>query len=351
MPVRDFQLLFEHLAVHRIDRARVVFEYQTVGNRRNQVDVDLLLAVRRDGQIVRRRHRRHFHELGYAAHNQRVRLDDCGAAIVNQVAEAVACVLVLARRYWDRCGAADEAMSLVVVRVHRLLEPEDIVLLRLARQLNRLIVAVRAVGIHQQLDIWADRLAHGSDSLHILVDRRAANLHLHGVGTHLHGRLHLGGELVQPLALFVVAARDIDGDAVCICAEQLVDGCVGRLALDVPEGDVYAADGAGRCAAPAHQLGLPHLGPQAFVVERVLPDDVLLHVVEGPHRHLVRDMLAAHVAVACDALVGLQFDEVERDRRVCVHPVANGNGAVPAVYLHRCVGDFHVLASSIVFSG
>ena len=48
MAVRDFQLLFEDLAVHRIDRARVVFEYQPVWNRRHQVDVDLLLAVRRD---------------------------------------------------------------------------------------------------------------------------------------------------------------------------------------------------------------------------------------------------------------------------------------------------------------
>ena len=67
-----------------------------------------------------------------------------------------------------------------------------------------------------------------------------------------------------------------------------------------------------------HELGLPHRVPQAFVVERVLPDDELLHVVEGPHRHIVGHMLTAHVAVAGDALVGLQLDEVQRDRGVGV---------------------------------
>ena len=305
------------------------------------MDVDFLLAVRRYRQVLGGRQRRHFHELGYAAHNQRVRLYYRRASVVDEVAKAVARVFVLARGYRYAGGAADEPMPLIVVGVHRLFEPEHVVALRLARKLNRLIVAIGAVGVHKQLDVGAYRLAHNADALHVFVDWRAAYLHLYRARAHLNGGFHFGGEVAKPLALFVVAARYVHRDAVGEPAQQLVNGASRRLALDVPQRDVYAAYGASRYAAPAHKLGLPHLFPQPLVVKRVLPDDELLHILEHAHRHLVADMLAAHIAVAGNALVGFKRNQVERHRGVGVAPVAYGLGPVPAVDVHSRVGDFH----------
>ena len=178
------------------------------------MDVDFLLAVGGYGQVLGGRQRRHFYEFGYAAHYQRVGLYYRGAAVVDEVAKAVAGVFVFAGGYGDAGGAADEAVAFVVVGVHRLFEPEDVVALRLAGELNRLVVAVGAVGVHKQLDIRPYRLAHRADALYVFVDGRAAYLHLYGARTHLNGGFHFGGEVRKPLALFVVAARYVHGDAV-----------------------------------------------------------------------------------------------------------------------------------------
>ena len=80
------------------------------------------------------------------------------------------------------------------------------------------------------------------------------------------------GQAGQALAFFVVAAGDISGHAVAEAAQQLIRGFAGRLAHQVPERDIDAADETGGDAAPAHQLRYPERMPDAAVIERVLAD-------------------------------------------------------------------------------
>ena len=93
-------------------------------------------------------------------------------------------------------------------------------------------------------------------------------------------------------------------------SQQLVDGHVQRLALDVPQGDVDGAYGTGidlvrwKEAAPEHML------PQPLGAERVLPDDDLREVLDGlaDGRTPVAD---AHFAETVEAFVRLDlYDEI-----------------------------------------
>ena len=99
-------------------------------------------------------------------------------------------------------------------------------------------------------------------------------------------------------------------------AEQLEDRLAERLALDVPEGDVEAADRVDRDPAPAEvDEAAVHLVPQPLDVQRVLADQ---HVAQA-HRDRVRARrlherlheLGRRVDLADpgDALVGVDPDD------------------------------------------
>src|SRR5215831_5420118 len=90
-----------HLAPHRVDRVAIELEDQAVRNRRHQVDVDVLGAVRRDVQVMRLSERGDFHELCHSTEYLRVCIQNRGRVVLDQVSEAIACVLILPSRDGD----------------------------------------------------------------------------------------------------------------------------------------------------------------------------------------------------------------------------------------------------------
>ena len=69
--------------------------------------------------------------------------------------------------------------------------------------------------------------------------------------------------------------------ALVAAAEQIAERNAERLALDVPEGDVDAADGVDHRAAAAEiDGGLVHLAPEPLDIERVLADQ---HFLQADH--------------------------------------------------------------------
>ena len=180
------------------------------------------------------------------------------------------------------------------------------------RELDRLVVAIRAVGIDHQLHVRADRLARDAYARHILGDRHAADLHLHRLGTHAHVVFHLAREFAQPLALLVVAAGDVGRHAIAEAAQQLVQRQVGELGADVPQSDIDRRDRSRGQAAAADQLRLPHLLPQALDVDRVLADQ---------HRRQARDGCAFDFAAAAQAdtgdALGRSRSQPRRRSRAC----------------------------------
>ena len=128
-----------------------------------------------------------------------------------------------------------------------------------------------------------------------------------------------------------------------LAAQQLVDGGLIILALDIPQGNVDGAharvdDGA---AAHAPEGGAEQLFPDGFAVERVHADDELAEVLDDPHTRVVGVAVGqAYLAEAADALVRVDAD-------------ANGGTVLIVEALCKVeyvdAGDFHGGAPFCVF--
>ena len=237
-------------------------------------------------------------------------------------------------------------MAFVVVRVHWLFEPEYIVGFHFTGDLLRLEVSVGAVGVHHELGVGAYGLPDDPHALHVLVDWRATDLHLHSARSEADGGHHLLGQLAQALALFVVATGDVNGHFVGEATEQFIDRQAGDLALEVPERDVYATDYACGYPTPSDQLGLPHVVPNTLGVEGVLSDDDLCEVLQDGRTDLFGPLNSARQTYAGGAFVGLYFDDVQTGSRIHVHSVPYWGRPLPAVGLHCQACDFHIWSSS-----
>ncbi len=73
----------KHLAPHGVNRIAVELKDQAVGNGGNQVHVDFLRAMGRDVQVVSLGQGRHLHELGDAAQDEGVGVQDGGATLLD----------------------------------------------------------------------------------------------------------------------------------------------------------------------------------------------------------------------------------------------------------------------------
>ena len=170
-------------------------------------------------------------------------------------------------------------MTFVIIRIDRFLEPEHVVRLHLAGDLDSLVVTIGAVSVHHDFNVWTHRFSHHPDPFHIFVNRRAADLHFDRVCAHLDALLHLLRQLLQALAFLIVTSSDVHRHLVSKAAQQLIHGFAHRPALKVPQSDIYAANHPSCDASPADELGLPHGVPDSLSVERVLAHDKLLKVI------------------------------------------------------------------------
>jgi hypothetical protein len=123
--------------------------------------------------------------------------DDVGRALLEQLAEAVAQVEVLAAADRRRGRLADVAHRVHVLRRHRLLEPEQLEGLGLLRHALARRHVVAAVHVDREVDALREELADEADLAHHGVDLGVARRPVH-----------------QVPAVRVLALVDVDLDAV-----------------------------------------------------------------------------------------------------------------------------------------
>ena len=90
--------------------------------------------------------------------------------------------------------------------------------------------------------------------------------------------------------------------------QQLPDGRVQVLSQDVPKGDVDGGGGGGNDGSAFIVLSAVHLLVDVFDAARVLPDQKVAHVLDGPGHGLLAGG-GASLSDAVDALVGFDFDD------------------------------------------
>src|SRR5215469_13391791 len=95
-----------------------------------------------------------------------------------------------------------------------------------------------------------------------------------------------------------------------LAAEQLVDRHTKRLALEVPQRGVDAADCAQQNWSTAPESAPVHVLPDVFDRERVTADDELLQMLVCAEDAMIATAQTAF-ADAVDARVGLDLDDVD----------------------------------------
>ena len=123
-----------------------------------------------------------------------------------------------------------------------------------------------------------------------------------------HGALAVFNELFVRPPLRVGVADDLVSDGP---AEQLIDGQPRRLALYVPQRDVYGADGAGINPVRREEAAPVHMLPEALGAPRLLPDDDLRQMVYRL-RNRAAPVADSDFAQPVDPLVRLHFHDVIR---------------------------------------
>ena len=202
------------------------------------------------------------------------------AAVPQQVARVLHREEVLAGGQRPFVRARQLGLQLVVERIARLLVPEQPV----ARECPRVgegggeIEA--AVRVYRERRSLAHHFQHGVDTAEVLLEVRAADLHLHHRVAAVQVLLHLVLQLPVVLSRVVVAARRVheDGLVHATVAVALGEQAVERLARDlrhrVPHRHVERAD---------RDRSLP-VAARLLVAHRALPDarrvEVLARLVE-----------------------------------------------------------------------
>jgi hypothetical protein len=163
----------EHLIV------REVLDEGCIRQRRGQVDVKVVEPMRTDRNSEAGGHRGDTPKLGDAATNRRVRLQDSGGVLFQELLKAPAAGLNLAGRH-GHGGVLDQARVVVdVVDRKRFLDPVGIVGLVAAHEFERGgQVAPGVVGVEHEQNLGIEHLARRGDAALLLFGREPADLHL-----------------------------------------------------------------------------------------------------------------------------------------------------------------------------
>ena len=239
-------------------------------------------------------------------------------AALDQLPEAPARDVLLARgdRQVDRVG--ELRVRLVRVRDERLLEPADPELLELARDADRLlrVLLVPEAGVDQDVDPVAAGVLRrrGQPDVVVGVSTEGPPAELDGGEALLAER---GDALGGLLGRVGHQHRRVRAHAIAPdLPEELAHRLAERLAADVPERDVDAADRVDPdpAAADVDQAAV-HRVPRAFDVERVAPDERRAEAVGDGVGAVLADESGDDVgggvdlADPDDALVGVHEDD------------------------------------------
>ena len=264
-------------------------------------------------------------QLGQTSHPHDVRLQDVDGTALDQAAEPVAGVLVLAARPGDGgAGALDLDVPFHVVGVQHLFPPVDVELPAALGQTDRVRHAERHVAIDHQREVRTHPLAVGGEERPIVAKPALAVVRPVRQG-------NLPTEKTHRLRRIRCRSRAVEVDRLARRpADQLADRLLACLADRVPQREVDDADRRDRQAlAPVEHRGAVHLVPHPVGVAHVLPDDEASEVVlDQP-----AGGLAAEAGGNADGTVGeLDLDD---DRAEHADAPARAARLVPLVTGHR----------------
>jgi len=231
--------------------------------------------MRHDGDVVRGRHGRDLEQLREPAHPHDVGLHDVEVAALDELAEAVAAVLVLARRELRlRVRALEQREAVGVVGAETLLPPVDVEVLAGADQVDRVADVQAHVAVDHEGEVRADALAVLAQERDVLGQAKVALLG--AVGQREFGAPEAVGLCRHGLRAGAVEVEDGAAGA----ADELVDGLVADLAEEVPEGEVDGGDGGdGEALASVEHGGAVHLFEEVVRVAGVGAEEEALEVL------------------------------------------------------------------------
>src|SRR5262249_5226969 len=295
---------------------RHVLDGQAVGDRCDQVHVDLRYQMANDRQIERLGHARDLHPLRDTAYAQEVDHHDVDRAVLEEMAEGDDAVVVLAGGDRRRQRVGDAGHAGIIVVSGRVFEPEEMIGLDAAPDLDRLIHAPELVDVAHEIDVRSDRLAHHAHAL----DRGGHGgltpaLHLHLAEPHVAKPRAGLGEIVDRMRAHQGSAG-VRGDAVAQAAQQRAYGLAHHLALEVPAGDVDGRERQGEDAARPRAAGrAAQLRGDRLDLSRILADGEPGELV---HRGLERRGERSAEERQTEAYRALAGAELERDERARV---------------------------------
>ena len=277
--------------------------------------------MRRYVDVVRLRPVGYLERLGDAADVAQVDARVADELLLDDLAELPLVRPLLARGYGHADVPREGAVAGGVLGAQRVLDEEGVVFLDAAAQVHDVVGVEAGVHVEGYMDVGADGLAYPGnlllaqeDGLHGVEDARLPRLQ-HPARLRLSPADELPAlldvfdapldQLVGGVALAVGIADDLVTDG---AAQQLVDGQAERLALDVPQCYVDAADRAGVDALRGEEVATEHVLPEPLRAERVLSDDQLRQVLDSLGDGLPRQR-HAHLAEAVDARVRIDSDE------------------------------------------
>ena len=262
---------------------REVFRDRRGVARHGDVVVVHLPGVGNDRDVVRLAEIGDLLRRGDAADPVDVELGDVDGPRVDELAEAVERVFVLAAG--DRHGADGIQFGVAgdVVGDHRLFQPAHVEGGERPDHPPGVFERPAAVAVGHDVDGGAGRLAHRAHEVEVVAEagdavlRSPAEAELHGAVALVDIGPGLGGELIEGLA---VEPAGIDRDVrLGAPADQPEDRLAEELALGVPDGEVDGADrGHADALAAIGERAPVHRLPEIFAVHRVLPDEERLQV-------------------------------------------------------------------------
>src|SRR6266480_915187 len=308
----------EQVGRHPVDE----LDEKAVGERAHDVQRELVHDVRRNGDRVRGCQAADAQRFAVAVRAADVGHQVARRAALDQLAEFVAGVVVLARGDRDSYFFGDLGAGGDIVSQDRLFIPDQVQVLEQRRLPNVAQDVEALIDVDHQPHALAQRAPYCFDPLAVLARVRVVDLHLVVPAAEAGIALGLADQVLHAVARPAAAA--VGGNAVGHRAPQLIERQARRLAGDVPQSDVERGKGVGGYALlPDSHVGAEHALPQALDEERIFADQ---HRLE-PRVEVDLDRLGAAaaerqaVAEAADARVGgnlryhqLVLRELQRDR-------------------------------------
>ncbi len=170
---------------------------------------------------------------------------------------------------FGKCG-----LQSVIERIADLLVPEQRILAQHLGVGDRCFKIEATVRIDCQPGPRADFGEHGFDAALILIDRGAADLHLHHVVAAIDIAAHLRAQGTVVLAWIIVAASGVDEDAriglaPVLLSEHPEQRLAGDLCRRIPDRHVERADGDRALTMPARLLVRHHRRPKLVRIKVV----------------------------------------------------------------------------------